>query len=342
MRRKYIGGEFDDLASIEFIKNEEMIHTPIFPEKVDHRNKSFFETATDSFAAILNECSEYSKGNTTLWIPSHYCMETITRMEKKVRKSFHKRYFGSISEVNKEAGLNVVLINHFNEFNAALLDVIEKLKKEEYIVIEDMVHAPFDQKNTTAHYSFNSMRKVADIEVSVCYGLNEIAEPSSMPSDYFLSKKAAANLKSKYFQTQEKELETQYLEGFQKAEHSLNRKGIHPVYNEELKRFFRTDWDSLKEKREVNYRSLLFRINAVTDLEPLSGKYMYLITKAGNRNELRTSLFSKGIFPVIHWPDSHAELKNETISFHIDQRYSESDMQRTADEITQFYSLKHA
>lgn len=337
----YIGGDFHSGVSETFSNSGNTTCELYFPERTEHSVRSFFETATDSLAAIVMEIAATTKVRMNLWHPSHYCMETIVRLNLKVGNRIELRtqnYKTTEEIVAQSEGINVVLFNHFNRFNAEIGPSLKQMESKGFICVEDFVHAPLEIKRFSGKYSFNSLRKISDIEVSVAYGLQKKQEAAVSPSEYYEVKKSAADCKRDFFLNLESKLEEKYLQLFKEAEEQLNRKEIVNVYSKELERFFHIDWDGIHAKRKQNYDVLYGLLKPQQDLKLLDGEYMYLIIRSEKRNELRNFLFSKKIFPVIHWPDSLDVIKETSISFHIDQRYNAQDMQRTAENINLFYS----
>ena len=342
MLSKVIGGDFDNSVSLNFEENNSETFQYFFPKKIGPRSLNFFETATDGLAKIIIEINSIHHNSIQFWFPKHYCFETINRLKNKLNGlvDFSVNSFDSYSEIKRsKEQVNVLLVNHFNIYDDSAVSIIENHKKNGWITIEDFVHAPLDILKTTADYSFNSLRKLSDIELAICYTNPSNIELSNEPSEYYKIKKEAALLKSNFLENGNVELEIKYLTLFKKAEASLDRKDIFAAFEKEVERAKKINWRALLEVRIKNYNFLSNKLSTEKTISLLQGKYMYLITKAAKRNDLKKFMFDNSIFPVIHWHDSDDKIKEQIISFHIDQRYNISDMVRTYDTINRFYEI---
>lgn len=337
--RKYIGGDFDASASDSFLVKDFPIET-FFPRNCQTLKRNFFETATDSFAAIVEEIFSESGRGVQLWYPAHYCIETILRLKiKTTHISLKASAYNSTEDVKPEKGsVNVFLFNHFNGYNHNADAIFKRSFAQDWVIIEDFVHAPLDISKTKGGYSFNSLRKLSDVEISICYGLKNNIAPSASASYYFNIKKEAARLKTEFFATEKDSTEQEYLTLFKKAEKSLDRKEIVTAYEQELNRLVQIDWQKILQHRKRNYGLFKTMVTSRKEINILPGEYMYMVMKAEKRNQLKEHMFSQGIFPVVHWPDSIDPIKHELLSFHIDQRYGKEDIERTCTALLNFYS----
>ena len=68
---------------------------------------------------------------------------------------------------------------------------------------------------------------------------------------------------------------------------------------------------------------------------------MYFMIDTPHRERYRKHLFSKRIFPVIHWADSGSELSKTILSFHIDQRYTPAELERVVVEMAEVRRTLH-
>jgi hypothetical protein len=338
---KPIGGDFDSASSIEFALSEKGDYEFFFPETLAVRRRAFFETATDSLAAIV--LGLYTKYNLpiNLRFPVHYCFETIFRLDGKLKTTLSLNYssFASYTEIKFSPDqTNIILFNHFNVYNDSQAAEIHKFRENGWETIEDFVHAPLDITRTTANHSFNSLRKLTDIEVSVAYSDSISIFPTSKASEYYKIKKQAAELKADFLLRGDASVEEEYLGLFKKAENLLNRHEIVLANPDEIERLKKMDWHALLRKRIINYNYLSSKISTERSIRILPGKYMYVVARPNARDELRRYMFKEGIYPAIHWPDSESEIKYEILSFHIDQRYGKPDLDRTIKAVQEFYS----
>ncbi|MDI7217513.1 hypothetical protein QMN07_08255 [Leptospira santarosai] len=327
----YIGGDFDSSSSAAYECDSSVSYQLYFPQKINSKYRYYFETGIDSLSQIV--LNIYNRKNSTpiyLWFPVHYCIETILRLKNKLedRLPLVVVYYASFEELKiANQYTNILLLNHFNKYLETAKETIDLYKNAGWVVVEDFVQAPFDISKTTGDYSFNSLRKIADIEVSICYMFNTLIEASKKQSDYYKIKKKATNIKSVFLKKGNKELEEVYLSLFKKAELSLWNKEIFLAQEREVGKLLRINWEKLLLKRIENYSFLENKIRSINQVQLLPGKYMYLIIRVLSRDKLKKYFFSKNVFTAIHWPDSFDTIKLELLSLHIDQRYNKTNME---------------
>ncbi|WP_061218218.1 hypothetical protein [Leptospira weilii] len=338
----YIGGDFDSSSSTAYELDSSVSYELYFPKKINGKYRHYFETGIDSLSQIILDI--YNRKNLTLirlWFPTHYCMEAILRLKNKLedRIPFSVAHYASFEELkiaNKRT--NILLLSHFNKYLETANEVIDRYKKVGWVVIEDFVQAPFDISKTAGDYSFNSLRKIADIEVSVCYMSNTHIEASQEQSAYYKIKKEAANIKNIFLKKEDKEIEEVYLNLFKKAELSLWNKEVFLAQKQEVNKLLRINWEELLLKRIENYTFLENKVRSINQVQLLPGKYMYLIIRVSNRDKLKKYFFSKNVFTAIHWSDSFDAIKFELLSLHIDQRYNKTNMEYIYLLLEKFYN----
>jgi len=340
---QYVGGDFDSLSEVVYEKAASDSYKLYFPEKINNCFRNLFETGTDSLAQIVSDIYSENHRTVRLWFPAHYCLETILRLQKKLEERIPLSIarYNSFSEllISNEC-TNVLLFNHFNRYQETTFEIIEKYKNENWLVVEDFVHAPFEIIKMCGNYSFNSLRKIAGLEVSVCYTSRLFNDGTRESSTYYKLKKEAAKIKSNFFKSREKDLELMYLNLFKKAESNLLCKEIITAQKQEIEKLMRIEWTALLAKRIENYNYLVNKIGSIKQIEIQQGRYMYVMLKVEERDELKQFMYSNGVFPVIHWPDSLDEIKNNLLSFHIDHRYNKMDLERVYLLMEKFYASK--
>jgi hypothetical protein len=338
---KQIGGSFATLDNFLFIKDrpsedQELSYFPSIKKKC----KAYFETGADALAAILNEVSEKLQ-DFDVWFPENYCQHTIERVRIKSTGTYTIKYFGGNGEfdaVQSRDRASVFVFVHFNAYDKRIVKLIEMVRSAyNSVTVEDFVHAPFEIGLHYADYAFNSMRKIASIDVGVCYRNKEYHNPHS-ESEYFLLRRRAADLKSKYLITGESHLEEVYLELYQKAEQSLNSETIYPAQSSEIDKLSELDFDKILKKRRDNYACLSALIDKRTPVKVLSGDYMFLMLEVPERDALRKELFDNQIYAPVHWADSGSSISESILSLPIDQRYDTNDMKRIAASVNSFFA----
>ncbi|EMN90677.1 hypothetical protein [Leptospira weilii] len=338
----YIGGDFDSSSSTAYELDSSLSYELYFPQKINGKYKYYFETGIDSLSQIIIYiCDRKNSTPIRLCFPAHYCMETILRLKNKLedRIPFSVVHYASFEELKIVNNCtNILLLSHFNKYLETANEVIDQYKKVGWVVVEDFVQAPFDISKTAGDYSFNSLRKIADIEVSVCYMPSTHIEASQEQSPYYKIKKEAANIKNSFLKKGNKEIEEVYLNFFKKAELSLWNKEVFLAQEQEVSRLLRINWEEFLLKRIENYTFLESKVRGINQVQLLPGKYMYLIIRAPNRDKLKEYFFSKNIFTAIHWPDSFDAIKLELLSLHIDQRYNKKNMEYMYLLLEKFYN----
>lgn len=340
---KYIGGDFDLSSTNAFLNNKN--EADYFPEALDSRKRFFFETGSDALAQIILEIFKKSNKALNFCIPAHYCHETIGRVSGKLKTLVPEFTINYYDFVNFKPAFitgktNVILFNHFNLYDQNVVKHNLESREKGWITVEDFVHAPLDMRKICSDYGFNSLRKFLSLEISVAYIPDCTQLTLNKTSLYYPMKKKAAAIKSDFLRTGDAALEKQYLQLFKSAEASLSEEGIISAAEKEIQLFKEIDWEKILQKRMMNYSLLLNEMNKATSYNIIPGKYSYLMISTFSRDELQSFMYSNGIFPVVHWRDSRAPLKDVQLSLHIDQRYSEEDMLRVARLLSEFNNRK--
>lgn len=334
---KYLGGEYSSHDLDKFIKSSTDDADLFFPDELNGQKRLFFETGTDALAYIISKKCKINKC-ICLWLPDNYCFETIERL--KLKLDLFNIKISSVNKYNKLSDLhldenliNFILLVHFNKY-----EPFSKINfGENSYTIEDFVQAPLDIKKQRGDYSFNSLRKLCNLEISIAY-VDEIKEvKSKQESKYFLTKKNAQLTKTTFFQTNNSELENEYLNLFAKANEFLFNSDIQFAQPIEIQRFLSIDFEKIFSKRKSNYQYLQNKLLQLEKIKLIEGQYMYLMISSLERDNLKKFLRSNNIFTAIHWLDSKSEISNNILSIHIDHRYDLIDMDRIFKSISQFY-----
>lgn len=333
---KYIGGDFsnNDLDDYQQISSDLDFY---FPEVVNGKYRNYFETGTDSLAAIITE-NFCVKSKVNLFIPENYCFETIERLKLKLlgfEIKLNLKNYSTIEEIEFSEN-TCLIINHFNKYKQLQND----FKFQEIVIIEDFVQAPLDISKFQTGFAINSLRKFCNLELSVSY-LKSTFNSEQFYSDYYILRRAAKLLKADYMNSQDKNIEELYLNLFKISNQKLFTKYIYVAQSEDICTLGKLDFNKIITKRIENYNYLKSELHIIDEIEILEGEYMYFIIKCKKRDLLKKHLFTKNIFTSIHWLDSFSKLSNEILTFHIDQRYTLSDMERVSSEIKSFYESKN-
>lgn len=335
-KKKNIGGAFALLDTDQFISENRGDYNIFFPDEINGSKRILFETGIDSLAYIIKSIVKENQQISQLFFPLHYCGDSIERLCFKVEGLEIIRY-KNIDELIDIHSTSIVIWNHFNKFQ----EVPEKLFKMNIILIEDFVHAPFDMIKAKAKYSINSLRKVGNHELSVCYAeSNGKVETSSNISIYYLAKKKAETTKHYFQKTTEVDLEKIFLQEFKESEEGMNSRNITQIYQAntvELSKFYHTDFQSVLSIRTENYLHIHKMLSESNKLQIVDGGYMYLMLRSEKRDQLKTQLAKNGVFTTIHWIDSSdTEKANTYISIYIDQRFTFKELDVVANLISAF------
>lgn len=335
----YIGGNFSSQDDVSFLKESTSHNDIFFPELCNTKTRILFETGIDALAAICGSIWHGQK-EMRMWVPANFCRESLSRLQIKLSFKLTILFFDHANEIfDRYHDDDLVLILHFNcykpSFTKELLD-IRFARKLPLILIEDFVHCPLEIRSFGGDYAFNSLRKFSNLDVAVCY-LEKFSPQRGIAavSEYHRIKQEAAEIKSMFQKTGNPDLEPLYLQKFAHAEKVLQNSSIYSAATSDVARFRRLDLQRMKEVRQQNFAFLKAEIASLSEVEVLDGEYSYFMIKTTRRDELRRRCFSSGIFPAIHWADSgHA---GDLLSFHIDHRYSPSDLNRLITLLRDFY-----
>ncbi len=328
-----IGGAFSLLDTDQFILSSNSDFIDFFPQKINNSNVIYFETGADSLAYIVKQICATNTDITEIYFPSHYCENTIHRLKIKVDGVKIVRY-NSIDELvsNKPA---ILLWNHFNKY----LEIKVELVPDNFILIEDFVHAPYDMKKSVSRHCFNSLRKVCNIDVSVCYSLNENLPLNTDITKYYFKRKEA-ELTKHYFQKLDfnEQLETKFLKNISESESLLESSTINLANKLEILKFKHARHSNIYKLRLDNYKAAIAKLSTKKTINFIDGEYMYLMIISSRRNELKKYLTQFNIYTTCHWIDSNnKEMAQSCISIYIDQRYDRDSLQFVIDKIIQFY-----
>ena len=332
----YIGGAFSLLDTDCFISENKGDYNNFFPDEINGSKRILFETGIDSLAYIIKSIVKENPKISKIFFPLHYCGNSIERLSIKVEGMEIIRY-NNIDELLNIHSTSIVIWNHFNKFQ----EVPQKLFIKNIILIEDFVHAPFDMIKAKAKYSINSLRKVGNLELSVCYTKqgNKV-ETSNDISTYYLAKKKAETTKHYFQKTDEEELEKIFLQEFKESEEGMHSGNITQIYQAnavELNKFYHTDFQSILSIRTENYLYIHKVLSESNKLHIIDGDYMYLMLSSEKRDQLKTQLAKQGVFTTIHWIDSaDIEKANTYISIYIDQRFTIKELDKVAGLLSAF------
>ena len=313
----------------------------VFPETIRDTTRTLYETGIDALAAILKECSGAST-SVKLWTAVNFCRESLDRLSLKLdgRVQFH--FYQSLDELTSLEPSDVLLYLHFNKYELSAVQVIHEIQRTtRALVIEDFVQAPLDLSRFSGDYALNSLRKFSSLDVAVAYHRTTV-ETTARPTRYRALRKEAEQVKTQFLQHPSEEREQQFLRLGREADEALAVREIASAQPDELERARCFDFRSVRHLRTSNQDFLAERFRTeFPELTQLPGEYMYFMIDTPHRERYRKHLFSKRIFPVIHWADSGSELSKTILSFHIDQRYTPAELERVVVEMAEVRRTLH-
>ena len=155
---RYVGGEFSATDNDEFLQGE--FHSSFqkyFPETKRGKQLSFFQTGTDALAHQLNEIYIERNQKLNIWFPNNYCQATINRLLSKLQFNKVENNIFRYDETKEQIHANsssVVILMHFNCYDAKIQKQFAQLENNGAIMIEDFVHAPFEISNFSFQFAF--------------------------------------------------------------------------------------------------------------------------------------------------------------------------------------------
>lgn len=258
----------------------------------------------------------------------------------------------------------VFVLDYFNiRQESEVGNYIRKIR-DTNVIIEDITHSLFDQKEPIGHYQIASIRKWLGISSGALirdYYSGKIhnhvfSETSKVNTEIVQKRFYAANLKSIYLKCQSnKYLKSEYLNLFNEAEMILDESNIEVLKIDSISKeiISRYDFDSLIEIRKENYRTLFNGLSGIKEVEVINGipdnnkVPLGFPIKVNDRDILRATLIKEKIFPPVHWPLPEELLDESTKAAHniarsiltlpCDQRYTENDMNRMINVIKNHY-----
>lgn len=330
--RRYIGGEFCLRDNAPFLGAE----TPssAFPASAGPSGRFCYETGADALAALL---SAQGRAAMELRVPRNFCMGSLARVRAKLGGGpvivHYAPPFGFSDGLRPGT---LVLWVHFNGPSEGTTEARKRAEAAGAVFIEDFTHAPLAMATPTVGYAFASLRKFACVDIAVAYSPVPLSRGDAGLSRYRELKARAAELKSHPGNPPLPKTESAYMELYREAEAALaGDLRIGGAQASELNLLESLDFAAMERVRIANHSRLAPAL-ASAGLITVPGRSMYAMARSHRRDALRAHCFSQGIFPAIHWSDSHSRESEDILSFHIDQRYGQSDMDRVATVVGEF------
>ncbi|HJF34015.1 MAG TPA: hypothetical protein K8V56_19815 [Sporosarcina psychrophila] len=303
-------------------------------------------------------------------LPNYLCESIIQPLkESGIPYEFYKidKYFKvQIYELEKvlQPGWAVFILDYFNlRLGEEITEYLKKIK-DTNIIIEDITHSFFDQKDPIGHFQIASLRKWIGIPSGALIRdlykgeLRHFILPETCERNKVIIQKRfyAANLKRLYLENNlTEDIKLEYLNLFAEAENILDESNIKIQSIDSISQDIIThhDFKSMMKIRKRNYKILYNGLKDVSEIEIMNGIAdsnkipLGFPIKAVNRNYLRKRLISEKVYSPIHWPLPKELLRGATadilnisdniLTLPCDQRYTEADMYRIIDVIKKYY-----
>lgn len=282
-----------------------------------------------------------------VWLPAYLCdvvVDEILPPRSRIRWypiTLDLRIADEAWVDQVEPGDLVVFITYFGFDTWSDLGL--RLREFGAIVIEDAAQSLLGRPSAAAHYSVLSPRKFVGVPDG---GLLVVHGDATMPGvvshfdrDAWLKAYQAVRLRRAF---DERGGEREWYRLF----HEFESVGPpEPSRMSDLSAALLEsciDYDHVSERRRRNYLQLLdaLREYAIFDALPEGVVPLGFPVRVSRRDELRQQLFTRNIYPPVHWPvgrvvprnfqTSH-ELESVIMTLPCDQRYGEDDMQRMID-----------
>lgn len=289
-------------------------------------------------------------------LPSYLCEAMITPFEKM---GFRIDYYSlntslecNIDEIKSLClrGTSVLLhMGYFGfETNAELKSVIEELKNDNIIIVEDITHTIFsDFPINSSHFSVASLRKWIGIPSGGAVFANsgkKIVDGSEIQKKLVDIRYEALMLKGKYINGGNVSYRKKYLELFSKGEKILDDDiGVYSIDPYSVGILKKLNQKNLKSNRRRNFQFLLDNVSLLKNATPVFKTFpadvcplFYPFFVNEERDNIKKTLVQNNIYCTSHWPlsnkldgrfsDDCNYLYNNMISIPCDQRYNLENM----------------
>lgn len=358
--RKEIGGNFC-----------EEIKTTNYPIK-DSTHIRFFDTGRSAIRYLLK-----SIGIKKALLPQFTCESIITPfLEKGVFTEFYS--IDNKFEIEVESFLkciekfqpDLILVHAYFGFDTLLhtRNLLMELRRKGIIIVEDITQCIFMKNLNYADYYVGSLRKWCEIPDGgfLASSFYDIISMIHLPNSFgenleFLSKrKLAQKKKREYFSKDLPDFDEEklnFIKLYEESECLLDtQKECFSMSDYSRDRINALDWDTIKHKRQENFRYLRdniyksiylneIKLYSQTEDIPL---YFPVLVDENKRDNLRIWMRHKNIMLPIIWPKSEylnekvnesvTQIYQRIIAIPCDQRYSIDDMNTIIEKIIEWES----
>ena len=215
------------------------------------------------------------------------------------------------------------------------------------VVIRDLTHSLLSRSYADADYYFGSLRKWCGVLTGGYAWGSGIRPAASGDARYAALRKAAMEEKRRFIDQGETGPKD-YLAQYAHAEERLEQEGIFQGDPRDAAAAKKLDADFIRARRRKNACVLMDALPDMLMFPSLQQEdtpmFVPVLVPDGKRDQLRRALISQAIYCPIHWPESPLHrlddrerfIYQNELSLVCDQRYDETDMQRTVDAIRRF------
>jgi len=339
-KNKEYGSDFHYISDQEYRRDSK---TDFFGSEVQ-----FYFSGRVALKVILSE-SIKNQSLKKIYVPSYYCHEVYEFIkdlniiiEYYDCDPIKNELPNDIKDIN---GYGLLVVNYFG-LSSPSFEGYKNL-----IIIEDLTHNLELISESKADYVFGSLRKVLPVPVGGFVKSKKSLpqlEKSAFAEDVALEKLTGMVLKKKYLDGSFKEKQV-FRELFINTETSFEHNHTFTSLPSLIEKyFFELETEKIISVKKKN--SFLAKENLIVNsnfsllTNNFNTEFALILKFESNeqRDELKSYLISKQIYPMVLWPNQIYEndiLLEKTILFiHIDFRYSSDDILHITNTINHFYN----
>jgi hypothetical protein len=297
----------------------------------------------------------------TVLLPAYICDSVILPFDEQGYECYFyevdKRLSPKTGSIKSYKNIGVFLhMGYYGFFtNANLLKVLQDLKEQSVIIIEDITHTLFSKfkRYELNDYYIGSIHKWFGIPSGGFIASDIIVKQDLLdpPNEFINLRVSSLQQKFEYMKSKKKSLKDAYLAGFRKAEQLLdNDTGIYRIDKTSDMIIRNIDIKDIENSRRLNFEFLLKHLNDIRGIEVIFKNIennvcpmFFPIYVRRDRDKLRSDLITKEIYCPIHWPipnqlvgylnSTIKNISDSILSIPCDQRYCIDDMRRIINSI---------
>lgn len=287
-------------------------------------------------------------------LPSYCCDSMIEPFRKSIIDiCFYDVNYNNKFQIDIDIPEDVDLLLWCNYFGYQItMPNLESFINRGGIIVEDITHSLYSKQmyNVQSHFIVASLRKWGAVLCGGYCGSKYsllINKPFQEPSSSFIDKKKEAmKLKEQYLIDGDETKKERYLLLYGESNKWLAENYVNLKMDTESKRIlFNKEMQSFRDRRIANAMFLHEGLKNNPNVQCLFGMeemecplFVPIIIKNGKRDYYRKRLIDNKIYCPIHWSHPNADCQSNLydleISLICDQRYSEQEMERIIDVLS--------